>query len=127
MFCAGNTRKKVNIDENIINAEDYLDDNMTEDNNLATDRENADVILSKNEKNTENYLKELFANTYKNNKLVQAIIDAKTRSIKKLPCEILKQIKLSMEDLEVKNSRLYIQGKIYVLDNKNLWLYLLRQ
>ena len=43
MFCAGNAREEVNIDEDIINAEDYLDDNMTENNNLATDQESADI------------------------------------------------------------------------------------
>ena len=37
MFCASNTREKVNIDENIIDAEDYLDENKAEDNNLITD------------------------------------------------------------------------------------------
>ena len=36
MFCAGNARKEVNIDKNIINAENYLNTNMTGDNNLAT-------------------------------------------------------------------------------------------
>ena len=69
---------------------------------------------------------ELFANVYKNNKLVQAIIDAKIRNMRKLPCKILKQVKLSIENLEVKNSRLYVQGNIYIPDNKNLQLYLLQ-
>ena len=41
MFCVGNTREKVNIDEYVINAEDYLDDNIVKDNNLATDQESA--------------------------------------------------------------------------------------
>ena len=37
IFYTGNTRKKVNIDENIIDAENYINDNMIGDNNLATD------------------------------------------------------------------------------------------
>ena len=37
MFYTGNTRKEVNIDKNIINAEDYLDNNMVWDNKLITD------------------------------------------------------------------------------------------
>ena len=36
MFCTSNAKKKVNIDENIINAKDYLDDDMAGNNNLAT-------------------------------------------------------------------------------------------
>ena len=35
MFCAGNARKEVNIDKNIIDAENYLDNDMAGDNNLA--------------------------------------------------------------------------------------------
>ena len=61
------------------------------------------------------------------NQFVQAIIDAKVRGIKKLPCKILKQIKLFMENLKVKNSKLYMQDNIYIPDNKNIRLYLLRQ
>ena len=37
IFCAGNAREEVNIDEDIINTDDDLDDNMVADNNLATD------------------------------------------------------------------------------------------
>ena len=127
MFCAGNAREKVNIDKDIINAENYLDDNIAEDNNLATDQESIDVKPRNYEENAEDSLEELFANAYKNNKLVQAIIDAKVKSMRKLSRKILKQVKLSMGDLEVKNSRLYVQGNIYIPDNKNLQLYLLQQ
>ena len=70
MFCAGNTREKVNIDENIIDAEDYLDNNMAGDNNLATDQESTDVKPWNYEENSEDSLEELFANAYKNNELV---------------------------------------------------------
>ena len=126
MFCAGNARKKVNIDKNIINAEDYLNDNMAGDNNLATDWESAEVKSRNHEKNPEDSLEELFANAYKNNKLVQAIIDTKIKSMRKLPRKILKQVKLSMGDLEIKNNKLYIRDKIYIPDDKNLRLYLLR-
>ena len=120
MFCAGNAREKVNINEDIIDAEDYLNDNMAGNNNLATDWESANVKPRNYEENTEDSLEELFANAYKNDKLVQAIIDAKIRGIRKLPRKILKQVKLSIRNLEVKNSRLYVRGKIYVPDNKNL-------
>ena len=125
MFCTGNTREKVNIDKNIIDAKDYLDNNIARDNNLATNWENTNIKLQNHEKNVEDSVEELFKNTYKNNKLVQAIIDAKIKSMRKLPCKILKQVKLSMGDLEVKNSRLYVWGKIFVPDDKNLQLYLL--
>ena len=100
---------------------------MAKDSNLATDQENADVEPWNHKKNAEDSWEELFANTYKNDKLIQAIIDAKIRGMRKLPRKILKQVKLSMGDLEVKNSRLYMQGKIYIPDNKNVQLYLLRQ
>ena len=100
---------------------------MAGDNNLAIDQKYADIELRNHEENAKNSLKELFANAYKNNELVQAIIDAKIRGMRKLPCKILKQIKLSMGDLEVKNSRLYIQDKIYVSNDNNLQLYLLWQ
>ena len=45
---------------------------------------------------------------YRNNELVQAIIDTKVKSMRKLPRKILKQIKLSIKDLEIKNNRLYM-------------------
>ena len=70
MFCAGNARKKVNIDENIINAEDYLDNYMAGNNNLATDQESSNIKTRNYEKNAENSLEKLFANMYKNDKLV---------------------------------------------------------
>ena len=124
MFYASNV-KKVNIDKNIIDAEDYLDNNIVENNNLATDWENTDVKLWNYKKNAEKSFKKLFANIYKNNKLVQATIDVKVRDMRKLPRKILKQVKLSIENLEVKNNRLYVQGNIYIPDNKNLRLYLL--
>ena len=77
MFCAGNAKEEVNIDEDIINAEDYLDDDMARNSNLATDQKNANIEPQNHEKNAEDSLEELFANAYKNNELVQAIIDAK--------------------------------------------------
>ena len=127
IFCVNNARKEVNIDKNIINAENYLDDNMAKNNNLAINQESADVEPQNYKKNAESFLKELFANAYKNDKLVQATIDAKVRSKKKLLYKILKQVKLFIKDLEVKNSRLYVQDNIYIPDNKNLQLYLLRK
>ena len=127
MFCAGNAKKKVNIDKDIIDAKKYLKDNMAGDNNLRTDQKIENIKQRKHEKNAENSLEKLFENVYKNNKLVQAIIDAKVKEMRKLPCKILKQVKLFMRNLEIKNNRLYVQGKIYVPDDKNLWLYLLWQ
>ena len=70
MFCAGNAREKVNIDENIINAKDYLDNHIAGNNNLATVQENSDVKLRDHEKNTEKFLEKLFVNAYKNKKLI---------------------------------------------------------
>ena len=70
IFCAGNTKKKVNIDKNIINAEDYLNNNTTKDNNLATDWESADIKSWNHEKNIEVSMEKLFENMYKNNELV---------------------------------------------------------
>ena len=127
IFCTGNAREEVNIDEDIIDAKDYLNDNIARDNNLATNQENIDIKLRNYEKNAEKSLEKLFANVYKNNELVQAIIDAKIRSMRKLPCKILKQINLSIGDLNVKDSKLYIKSNIYVPNDKNFWLYLLRQ
>ena len=128
MFCTNNIREKVDFNKNIIDTKDNLDDNIAGDNNnSATDQKSADIELQNNEENTEIFFEKLFANAYKNNKLVQAIIDAKVRNMRKLPCKILKQVKLSIGDLEVKNSRLYVQSNIYILDDKNLRLYLLWQ
>ena len=90
MFCASNAREEVNIDKSIIDAEDYLNNNMAEDNNLLIDWESADVKLRNHEENAKDFLKELFPNAYKNNKLVQVIIDAKIRGMRKLPRKILK-------------------------------------
>ena len=43
MFCASNAKKEVNIDKNIINAEDYLANGMARDNSLATNQESTNV------------------------------------------------------------------------------------
>ena len=40
---------------------------------------------------------------------------------------MLKQVKLAIENLEVKNDRLYIRGNIYISDNKKLQLHLLQK
>ena len=90
MFYTNNAKEEVDIDEDIIDAENYMNDDIAEDNNLATDQENADIEPQNHKKNTENSLKELFTNAYKNNKLIQAIIDTKVKDIRKLPHKILK-------------------------------------
>ena len=74
IFCTDNAREKINIDEDIINAKDYLDNIMARDRNLATDWENADVKLRNHEENAENFLEELFKNWLKKKDLVYGII-----------------------------------------------------
>ena len=37
IFCDSNAKKEVNIDKDIIDADDYLDNDIAGDNNLATD------------------------------------------------------------------------------------------
>ena len=70
---------------------------------------------------------ELFANTYEKDELVQAIIGAKVKDLQKLPPEILKQVKLFIRNLELKNSRLYVKNRIYVPEDKDLQLQLLQR
>ena len=61
------------------------------------------------------------------NKLIQAIINVKMKKLRKLLSKILKQVKLAIKDLEVKNNKLYIRDQIYVPNNKKLQLYLLQK
>ena len=59
------------MDKNIIDVENYLDNNMVRDNNnLVTDWKSLYVKLQNYEKNAEKFIEKLFANVYKNDKLV---------------------------------------------------------
>ena len=115
IFC---TNKSINVDKDIIDANDYLDKR-----DLAQNEE----FINEKDSNIEplNFdaaesLKNLLGNTYKKDELVQAIIDAKMKKLQKLSPKILKQVKLAIRDLEVKNDKLYIRGKIHISDNKKL-------
>ena len=62
MFCAGNAKKKVNTDKNIINANKYLNKvNLAQNKNL-TDQKNSNIKLLN--LNTVEFLKDFFANIY---------------------------------------------------------------
>jgi len=62
-----------------------------------------------------------FATAYEKDKVVQDIITAKENNLRRLPKHILsKGIKLSMSDLEVKDGRLWVSGRIYVPEDIEL-------
>ena len=92
MFCAGNV-SEVSIDEDIVNVEDYIDEND------LVEKDNESSTLSADQESSENsqaeFLERLFASAYEKDELLQAIIDAKVKGLRKLPPEILKQVKLS--------------------------------
>ena len=73
-------------------------------------------------------LEKLFDKTYKNNKVVKEIINAKAHSLWKLPIALTKKdIILSIKDLKIENKQFYMKNRIYVLENEALQLYLLQQ
>ena len=74
-------------------------------------------------------LEGLFDKTYKNDKVVKEIIDAKTHDLWKLPTALTKKnIVLSIRDFKIgENRRLYVKNKIYIPENKLLQLFLLQQ
>ena len=76
-------------------------------------------------------MEDLLDIAYQSNE-VKSIIAAKQAGLRKLPAKIAKQgIKLAMEDLTLEGSgrsmKLYVKSKMYVLDDKNLKLFLLQQ
>ena len=58
---------------------------------------------------------------------MQAIIMTKVDSLRKLPSEILKKIKLSMGDFRVDKDKLYVKDRLYIPDNNELKICVLRQ
>ena len=89
-------------------------------------------IASETEFEIENLLEDLLQNAYQNDAVVNSIIAAKEQGLRKLPVELTKQgIKLAMGDLTIEGSgnarRLYVKGKMYVPNNENLQLFLLKQ
>ena len=67
------------------------------------------------------------AGAYNKDELTKAIMAAKADGLRKLPPEVLKEVKLSMGDLEIKSERLYVKGRLYIPDDKELQLHVLRQ
>ena len=77
---------------------------------------------------TEKLLEKLFKKAYEDNKVVKEIIDAKARSLRKLPTVLTKKgIVLSMGDLKIENKQLYVKNRMYVPENELLQLFLLQQ
>lgn len=126
MLCASstNTNEEVSTDEvedeneDIINVEDYLEDDSAENRNET---------LTADQGSQTGSLEELLASAYEKDELVQAIIDAKVKGLQKLLPEVLKQVKLSMGDLKVENSKLDVKGRMHIPDDEELQLYLLQQ
>ena len=118
MFYTSNTNEDLNTDEDIIDINDYLDKRNLAQNEDFIDQKNSNIEPLN--PNAGEFLENLLANVYKKDKLVQVIINAKVKKVAKLPSEILKQAKLAMGNLKVKNNRLYVKDNIYVPDNKKL-------
>ena len=75
MFCAGNTNENFNANKNIINVNNYLDKrNLVQNENFTEEKDSNNKSLNLNIIES---LKNLFANAYKKDKLVQAIVNAK--------------------------------------------------
>ena len=73
-------------------------------------------------------LEELIEEVYEKDEVVQDIIAAKTRELRKLPSHLIKKgIKLAMGDLKVKDERLYVKDRLYVPDHEPLQLCLLQK
>ena len=73
-------------------------------------------------------LEKLFEKTYKDDKVVKKIINAKACGLQKLPKALIKKgIVLSMRDLKIKNKRFYMKNRMYVSENEALQLHLLQQ
>ena len=139
------TDRKDNINvqnKDIVNTRDYLDDmtgsnqnnfnknvnhdNNTENINLTSLGTGTQDLESLNVKNT-SCLEKQIARTYKKDELVQAIIIAKVDGLQKLPSEILKKIKLSMGDFRMDRDKLYVKKRLYIPDNNELKICVLRQ
>ena len=77
IFCASNANESLNINKDIIDANNYLDKGNLAQNKNFTDQEDSNVKLLNFD--AIESLKNLLANTYEKNKLVQAIINRKMK------------------------------------------------
>ena len=139
------TDRKSNINmenKDIVNAKDYLDnligdcqnnlskdidhDNNTKNVNLTSLGTETQDFKPLNIENTSCSKKQI-ACAYKRNELMQAIMKTKVDGLQKLPGEILKKVKLSMEDFRVDKDKLYIKKKLYIPNNDELRICVLWQ
>ena len=58
---------------------------------------------------------------------MQVIMTTKVDDLQKLPSKILKKVKLSMEDFRIDRDKLYIKRRLYILENNELKVCVLRQ
>ena len=80
-----------------------------------------------------NSLEDLLDKTYQKDKIMDSIIAAKQAGHRKLPANLTTKqgIKLAMGDLTIEgngsSTRLYVKRKLYVPNEKNLRLFLLKE
>ena len=113
-------------DEDIAGDEDIAEDEDTaEDEDIAEDEDvSEDENISETLKQSEDNLHDLdaaFTAAYEKDEVVQDIITAKEMNLRRLPKHLQsKGIRLSMSDLEVRDGRLWVSGRIYVPDDVEL-------
>ena len=127
---------EVDEDENIVDVRDYTGLNLrqhtSEDQNLELSSSSTKMAGSRiKDLLVRNSWEDLLDKACQNDKVLNSIIAAKRASLWKLPAKITKQgIKLAMGDLTLEGSgrstRLYVKGKMYVLNDENLKLFLLQ-
>ena len=132
----------INVEnKDIVNAEEYLNDltggsqnNLSKDIDHDNNTKNINLIFpdtgtqDPESLNVENagYSEEQMACAYKRDELVQAIITAKVDGLRKLPGKILKKIKLLIGDFRVDRDKLYVKRRLYILDDNELKVCILR-
>ena len=126
----GNEKNKEN--EEIIDVKEFSNKFSGTDNSFSTllqqiisvpigDREGEIDKIGKS-------LEKLFEKTYKDNKVVKEIMDAKAHGLQKLLIALTKKgIVLSIGDLKIESEWLYVKNRIYVPENGALQLHLLQQ
>ena len=125
IFCA-NTRTH-NTDEEAEKPQDIEDDEEAQ-SQILNENPVKELGDDSEEDPSAKPLEELIEEAYEKDEVVQDIIAAKTRELRKLPSHLIKKgIKLAMGDLKVKDERLYVKERLYVPDHEPLQLCLLQK
>ena len=119
--------------KDIVDVRDYIGLDLHQHSKLEQNSEQGSSSTKIAGSRIVNSLGDLLDKTYQANGVLNSIIAAKRAGLRKLPADLTTKqgIKLAMGDLTIQgdrsSTRLYVKGKMYVPNEKNLRLFLLKE